>query len=146
MQPPLNTPSHFDAPTTTANLQFQNSLPPLPNQSSSHMGSAQPHKQNQHPNTQPSYNGPPSSFTPNIQPMPPAGYPQQSHYSNVPSLPPMPGSQLNGPSPYSGQAPSSGPVQQPFPQSRIDPNMVPNVVRIYIYIYIFSKKELTTIV
>jgi hypothetical protein len=43
----------------------------------------------------------------------------------------MPGSQLNGPSSYPGQPPSSGPVQQPFAQSRIDPDMVPNVVCIF---------------
>jgi hypothetical protein len=43
----------------------------------------------------------------------------------------MSGSQPNGPNTYPGQTPSSGPIQQPYQAPRIDPDMVPNVVRIF---------------
>jgi len=58
------------------------------------------------------YNGLPSSFPPTNR-----------------LSPSVSGKPLNGPNPYPGQPPLSGPVQQPVPQSRIDPDMIPNVVR-----------------
>jgi hypothetical protein len=44
----------------------------------------------------------------------------------------MSGAQMNGPNGYPGQPPSTGPIQQPYQSQsqRLDPDMVPNVVRI----------------
>ncbi len=124
------TPNQFGPPPTMSAPQFQQQpQPPFPNQP--------PYQQAQYPSGQHPYNAPPSSFPPGSQPPQTAsGYPQQTsppHYPNQPNLSgpqTMPGSQLNGPGAYPGQPPSSGPVQQPYQPQRIDPDMVPNVVRI----------------
>jgi hypothetical protein len=139
MRPAPVIPNQFGPPPTMSTPQFpqqqqQQQQPPFPNQPPSGIGGAPPYQQAQYPGGQSSYNVPPGS-----QPPPPtatSGYPQQHlppHYPNQPNFsgpPTMPGSQLNGPSPYAGQQPSSGPVQQPYQSQRIDPDMVPNVVRI----------------
>ncbi|CAF0886553.1 unnamed protein product [Rotaria sordida] len=135
MQSTSVTSNQFNVPPTIANPQFQNLTPPLPNQSSSHMGGAPSYNSSQYSNMQPLYNGPPSSFPSNNQPLPPpppptVGYSPQPHYSNLSGPPTMPSSQLNGPNSYPGQPPSSGPAQQPMPQARIDQNMVPNVIQV----------------
>jgi hypothetical protein len=99
-------------------------------------GQPSSYQTNPYPNGQPSSyqpnpypNGPPPSFPTGTQPPPSAVYPSQPHYSNPAGPPSMPGNRLNGPNPYPGQPPSSGPVQQPIAQTRIDPDMIPNVVR-----------------
>jgi hypothetical protein len=130
--PTLSTPSQqFDVPPKMVNPPFPNSLPPPPppSQPLSHINGASPYQRSKYPRTQSPYNSPPSSFPSDNQPPLPTGYPSQPHYSNLSGSPSLPGNQLNAPSSYPGQPISSGPVQQPFPQSRIDPDMIPNVVR-----------------
>ena len=93
-----------------------------------------------YPGGQPGFNAPPSGYPPNIQPG--TGYPQQQQgmppqYPNQPNLsgpPTMPGGQLNGAGGYPGQPPSVGPHQQPYRPQRIDADMIPNVVCIFLVI------------
>ena len=128
MRPAPITPNQFGPPPTMSPPQFQQQHPPLPNQPPSGMGGVPPYQQGQYPGGQPSYNAPPSAFPPGGQPPPPPShYPNQSNFSGPPM---MPGSQMNGPNTYPSQPPSSGPAQQPYQAQRIDPDMVPNVVRI----------------
>lgn len=154
MRPAPVIPNQFGPPPTMPNLQFSNpqqqQQPPFPNQSAPGMGGAPQYQQNQYPGSQPQYNGPPSGYPPGGQPPPPpSGYPQQPNLAGPPS---MPGSHMNGPSSYPGQGPPSGIGQQPYPsqppqqqqpQQRIDPDMVPNVVRI---ILAFKQKRVLLLV
>jgi hypothetical protein len=123
------TPQQFDVPPTIAHSNFQNLQPTLPNQFLPNMNDASPYQRSQYPGGQSTYNGLPSSFPAGNQPPLSTDYPSQSYRPNLPGPPSMPGNQLNGPNSYPGQPPSNGLVQKPFPQSRIDPDMVPNVVR-----------------
>lgn len=145
----LPRPENFDAPPTTANSHSQILRHPLPNQPLTNMNGASSYQPNQYPNglsssyqpnsypngppsshqPNPYPNGPPPSFPTGIQPPPSTAYPSQPHYPNPAGPPSIPGNRLNGPNPYPGQPPSSGPVQQPIVQTRIDPDMIPNVVR-----------------
>jgi hypothetical protein len=140
---PIN-PNQFGPPPTMFIPQFQHQQQqqsPFTNQVASGIGTVPAYQQAQYLGGQPPYNAPPSSFSAGNRPAPTAptatnGYPQQPmppHYPNQPNFsgpPTMPGSQLNGPGAYPGQPSSSGPVQQPYQPQRIDPDMVPNVVRI----------------
>ena len=133
LRPAPITPNQFGPPPTMGVPQFP-SQPSFPNQPPSNLPGMP-----QYPGTQPPFNGPPSTFPSANQPPAPTGYPQQqlpsqygsqSHLSG-PST--MPNSQLNGPGTYPGQMPPAAPVQQqqqPYQPQRIDPDMVPNVVRI----------------
>jgi len=142
MRPAPITPNQFGPPPTMPNPQFQQQQqqqqPPFPNQPPTGIGAVPSYQQAQYPGGQPPYNAQSSSFPPGSQPPSSAtGYPKQTlppQYPNQPNFsgpPTMPGSQLNGPGAYPGQPPSSGPVQQPYQPQRIDPDMVPNVVRIF---------------
>ncbi len=135
LPPSSSPPQQLDVPTKMANPQFQNlPPPPPPNQPLSHMNGVSPYQHSKYPRGQSPYNSPPPSFPPDNQPPLSTGYPSQPHYPNLSGQPSLPGNQLNRPSSYPGQPPSSGPVQQPFPQSRIDSDMIPNVVRRFFFI------------
>jgi hypothetical protein len=125
------TPNQYNVPPPIDNPPFQNLQPSLPNYPPLNMNGAPSFKQGQYPSSQPPYNGPPGN-----QPPPMTGYPPQPQYSNMAGPSAMPNNQLNGPNSYSGQPPTSGPLspQQPFAQSRIDPDVIPNVVRIYFFL------------
>jgi len=112
MQP---TPQQLDVPPTTVNSHFQNSQPPFPNQPLLNMNGTSPYQQNQYRRGPSQYNRPPGN-----QPPSPTDYPSKSHYPNLPGPSSIPGNHLNGPNSYPGQ--------QPVPQSRIDPDMIPDVV------------------
>lgn len=123
LRPAPITPNQFGPPPTMGAPQFP-SQPSFPNQPPSNIASMP-----QYPGTQPPFSG---------GPPPPTGYPQQqlppqygsqSHLSGPPTIP---GSQMNGPGTYPGQMPPAAPTQQqqPYQPQRIDPDMVPNVVRI----------------
>ena len=123
-----NTSNQFDASLTTSNSQLANSQPPLSNQSLSHINGTSSYPQTQYSHAELPYNGPPVN-----RPSLPKGYPTKSHYPNIPVSSSVPNNQLNGLNSYPVQPPSHGPIQQPFAQSRIDPDMLPNVVRNYFY-------------
>lgn len=111
----------------TNNGQYPNSQPylshqqPLPTATpTSNMNAGPPYQQGSYPGVPPPlYNGPSTAFLPGTQP-------QANPYPNP--------SGLSGPGPVSNpsmNAPNSYPGQQPYQPTRIDPDMVPNVVRVY---------------
>ncbi|CAF0839748.1 unnamed protein product [Adineta steineri] len=130
----LPSSNNFGPPTTGTNPHLQGSQPPPHNPLPSNMNGAPSYTPSPYPN------GPPSSFPSGVHPPPyypnmpgPPSMPgsQPNGISSYPGQPPsMPGSQPNGISSYPGQPPSSGPGQQSFPQSRIDADMVPNVIQV----------------
>ena len=88
----------------------------------SNMGGMPAYGNGQYPVGQPAYSTPPPSFPPGSQPSS-NGYPSNPQYPTPSSLsgpPTMPGM---------GQPPSSGPMQQSFPQARLETETIPNVVR-----------------
>ena len=96
------------------------------------MNGALPYEHNRYSPSQSPYNVSSTSFLPSNQSPPLATYPAQPYYPNLSGPPPTSGNQLNGPQPYPGQPPASGPMQKPLPQSRVDPDMIPNVVRTFL--------------
>ena len=92
---------------------------PVPN---SNMGGMHAYGDGQYPGVQPTYNTPPPSF-------PSGGQPSSNGYPAPPQYPTP--SSLSGPSmmPGMSQPLPNGPMQQPFPQARLETESIPNVVR-----------------
>ncbi|CAM4786840.1 unnamed protein product [Rotaria magnacalcarata] len=124
-QPPLGGPNAYSGQPPSSGPNAYPGQPPLggPNAYSGQPPSSAP---NTYPGQPPlggpnAYPGQPPPSGPNAYP----GQPPASGPNPYPGQPPA-----SGPNAYPGQPLLSGPAQQPMTQTRIDPNIVPNVIQV----------------